>query len=62
MAIRINSLKPGTLAQAKLLALLRLVHLTWASLKQWHHHVISLRRDPLAWASHTIAQNNTRLA
>ena len=59
MAIRINSLKPGTLTQIKPLALLRLVHLAWASLKQWLLHVILLWRDPLAWASHTFTQNNT---
>jgi len=56
MAIHINSLKPGTFAQAKPSASLRLVHLAWASLKQWLLHFISLRRDRLAWASHTIAQ------
>jgi len=57
---RINSLKPGTLAQAKPTASLKLVHLAWASSKQWLHHVVSLRRDSLAWASHTFAQNNTQ--
>jgi len=34
MEFRINSLKLGTLAQAKPTASLRLVHLTWASLRQ----------------------------
>ena len=33
MAIRLNSLKPRTLAQAKLSISLRLAHLAWASLK-----------------------------
>ena len=60
MEFLINSLKLGTLAQAKPSASLRLAHLARASLKQQHQHIISLRRDPLAWASHTFAQNNTQ--
>jgi len=48
MEFHINSLKLGTLAQAKPPASLRLIHLAWASLKQQQHPVISPRRDHLS--------------
>jgi len=41
--------KPRVFAQVSPSASLKLTHLAWASVKQWLHHIISLRRALLAW-------------
>jgi len=38
---------------------LKLNYLAWVSVKQWLHHVISLRRALLAWARPSFAQTHT---
>ena len=58
--IRSNSLKPRTLAQANPSGSLRLVHLAWVSMKQWLHHLFSLR-----WAilpERDLIRSNTQIS